>query len=457
MWRRLLFIPPLALGMAVLVLTVANRPAPTRKPPAEEARSVRVLTVTPLPFQPRITGYGTVRPSRVWNAIAQVGGKVIFVHPRLKKGEIIEKGEEIITISPDDYRLAMAQAEAAIRSAEARLEELAVTERNTRELLQLERKALEVAEKDYRRKLELQKSGTVPPATVEQSLKALVAQRKLVQTLENTLRLIPVQRKALQEQLAIDRARLATARLNLERTHIRMPFTGRISMVGVEVEQFAPVGAQLASADSIDAAEIEAQYPLSRLRALISLLDMAPKDIALTPAHIRKLVHTMGLKVNVRLETDGPPVIWEGRFARLSDTFDPRTRTLGIIGVVDDPYGHVTPGQRPPLVKGMFVRMDVLARKVDDAIVIPRLALRQGRVFVADADNRLRLRAVKVKARFGDLLVIDKGLKAGDRVVLSDIVPVLEGQRLQPVEDEAMAQRLRRLAEGKPAGGDEAR
>jgi len=448
MWRRLLFIPPLALGIAVLVLTVANRPAPARKPPAEEARSVRVLTVSPLPFQPRIMGFGTVQPAKVWNAIAQVGGKVIFVHPRLKKGEIIEKGEEIVTISPDDYRLAIAQAEAAIRSAEAKLEELAVTERNTRELLKLEREALKVTEKDYRRKLELQRSGTVPPATVEQTLKALVAQRKLVQTLENTLRLIPVQRKELQEQLATYRAQLATAKLNLERTHIRMPFTGRISKVGVEVEQFAPVGTVLASADSIDAAEIEAQYPLSRMRALISLLGIAPQDITLTPERIRELIRTMGLKVEVRLETDGPPVVWKGRFARLSDTFDPRTRTIGIIGVVDDPYGHVTPGERPPLTKGMFVRMDVLARKVDGALVIPRLALRQGRVFVADADNRLRLRDVKVRARFGDLLVVDSGLKAGDRVILSDIVPALDGQLLKPVEDEAMARRLRRLAAG---------
>jgi RND family efflux transporter MFP subunit len=448
MWRRLLFIPPLALGIAVLMLTVANRPAPARKPPAETVMNVRVLTIRALPFQPRITGYGTVRPDKIWNAVAQVGGKVVFVHPRLKKGEIIEKGEEIITISPEDYRLAIAQAEAAIRGAEAKLEELAVTERNTRELLRLEREALQVTEKDYRRKLSLQKSGTVPPAVVEQALKALVAQRKLVQTLENTLRLIPVQRRELEEQLAAYRAQLATARLNLERTHIRMPFTGRISKVAVEVEQFAPVGMLLASADSINAAEIEAQYPLSRMRALISLLGAAPADITLTPRRIRELIATLGLKVEVRLQTDGPPVVWKGRFARLSDTFDPRTRTIGIIGEVSDPYGHVTPGRRPPLTKGMFVRMDVLSRPVEKALIIPRLALRQGHVYVADAENRLRLRKVKVRARFGDLLVIDKGLSPGERVVLSDIVPALAGQLLAPVEDEAMARRLRRLAAG---------
>jgi len=446
MWRKLLFFPPLALGVAILALTVANRPAPARKPPAEEVRHVRVLTVQPMRVQPRIAGYGSVRPASVWNAVAQVGGKVIRTHPRLKKGEIIEKGEEIIAIDETDYRLALAQAEANLRSLEAKLEELAVSEANTRELLKLERQALEVSERDYQRKRKLQERGTLPPATVEQVYKALLAQRKLVQTLENTLKLIPVQRRELEEQLAAARAQLQTAKTNLERTRIHMPFTGRISKVAVEEEQFAPVGMVLASADDISAAEIEAQYPLMRMRSLISLEGLAPADITLTPKRIRELIAKLGLKVEVRLP-DGEGVVWKGRFARLSDTFDPRTRTVGVIGVVDDPYGHVTPGKRPPLTKGMFVRMDVLARPVEGVIVLPRLALKPGdQVLLADDENRLRLRRVKVRARMGGLVIIADGLKPGERVVLSDVVPALEGQLLAPQEDEQAAKHLARMA-----------
>ncbi len=446
MWRRLLFIPPLAIGIAVLALVVSNRPAPARKPPQEEVRVVRVMQVRPLTLQPRITGYGTVRPARVWNAIAQVGGKVMYTHPDLKKGAIIPAGTEIITIAPDDYRLAIAQAEANIRATEAKLAELDVNERNTRSLLELERQALEVTRKDYERKKALKTRGTIPDTALEQALKALIAQRKLVQSLENTLRLIPVQRRELREQLAILRSQLATARLNLERTHIRMPFTGRISMVGVEVGQFAPVGRQLAAADGIAKAEVEAQYPLQRMRSIMRLVAGQPGNVHLSAQKVRELIERLGLSVEVRLETGGVPVVWKGRFARLSDTFDPKTRTLGVIGEVDDPYSHVSPGKRPPLTKGMFVRMDILTRKVEGVLAIPRAALHQGRVFVVNAENRLEVRPVKVRARMRNLVIIGEGLKAGERIVLTDLVPAMEGQLLKPVPDEKTARMVIREA-----------
>ncbi len=448
MWRKLLFIPPLAVGVAVLAFVVNNRPAPARKAPQEEARVVRVMEVRPLTLKPRITGYGTVRPSRVWNAIAQVGGKVVFTHPNLKKGAIIPAGTEIITIAPDDYRLAVAQAEANIRATEAKLAEMDVTERNTRSLLKLEREALEVTRRDYERKKVLKARGTVAATTLEQALKTYINQRKLVQSLENTLRLLPVQRKELQEQLATYRSQLATAKLNLERTHIRMPFDGRISLVGVEVEQFAPVGKQLAAADDIAKAEIEAQYPLQRMRSIIRLVSGIPSDVTLDARKTRELIDDLGLSVEIRLEEGDVPVVWKGRFARMSDTFDPKTRTVGVIGEVEDPYSHVTPGRKPPLTKGMFVRMDILTREVQNALAIPRAAVHGGKVFVVGDGNRLVVRPVKIVARLRDLVIVGEGLKPGERIILSDLVPVLEGQLLKPVPDEETARMVVREAAG---------
>ena len=451
MLRKLLFIPPLIIGAGVLAYVVKNRPAPERMPPAEEARAVRVIEVRPVTLIPRVRGFGTVRPDRVWSAIAQVSGKVIFVHPRLKKGEIIEAGEEIITIAPDDYKLAVARAESSIRTAQAKLAELEVTRENTRGLLELEKNALGIARKDYERKKVLKEKGTIPATVLEQALRALISQRKLVANLENALRLIPAQKKELNEQLASYRTQLATAKLNLARTHIRMPFRGRISQVAAEVMQFAPAGRQLAAADSIKAAEVEAQYPLSRLRALAALASGHAAVTAPAPERFRALVRELGLSVEIRLN-DGPGgVVWKGRFARMSDTADPKTRTMGVIGVVDDPYAGVAPGAKPPLTKGMFVRMDVLARPVKGALAIPRAAVHGGKVFIATDGNRLAVRPVTVAAGMGDLVVIRSGLKAGEKVVLSDLAPALEGQLLKTSLDERMMRTVAAEAAGSAA------
>jgi hypothetical protein len=45
--------------------------------------------------------------------------------------------------------------------------------------------------------------------------------------------------------------------------------------------------------------------------------------------------------------------------------------------------------------------------------------------------------------------VIVDGLEAGARIVVSDVVPAIEGMLLDPVPDEAAAERLRAQAEGK--------
>ena len=457
MWKRLLFIPPLLLGAAVLALVVANRPAPERQPPAEEAKAVRVLKLEPVKLIPHISGHGTVRPARAWSAIAQVGGKVRWKHPRLKVGEVIAAGEEIIRIDDADYKLAVAQAEAAVRSAEAKLAELDVTEQNTRSLLALEKQALAIAERDYQRKKTLLARGTVPQTVLEQAQRALLSQRKLVATLENTLKLLPAQRQSLKEQLATARNQLETAKLNLARTRISMPFEGRITSVAVEVGQFAPVGKALAAADGIDAAEVETPLPIARLRTLIALVEHDAPPLTFDPQRVHERAKAYGLHVRVVLRDGGRDIVWPGRFDRLSGSIDARTRTIGVVGVVDRPYDNVIPGVRPPLTRGMFVRMDVLAKPLEQALVLPRVALRENdKVFVANGEQRLEIRPVKVKARLGDLVVIEQGLEPGDLVVLSDLAPAIAGQKLLAEEDAKAARQVRALAAGEDAPADKA-
>ena len=69
------------------------------------------------------------------------------------------------------------------------------------------------------------------------------------------------------------------------------------------------------------------------------------------------LREALGLSATVRLPEFS--LGWEARFARMSDTIDPQTRTVGVIVEVDDPYEGVRPGVRPPLVKEMFVEVEI--------------------------------------------------------------------------------------------------
>ena len=120
----------------------------------------------------------------------------------------------------------------------------------------------------------------------------------------------------------------------------------------------------------------------------------------------------------------------------MSDTVDPRTRTVGVIVAVDNPYRQAIAGERPPLVKNMYVEVEVRGRPRPGAVVIPRGALYGREVRIADTENRLRIREVEVDFIQTNFVVVASGLEAGERVVVTDLPFAADGMRLAPVDDE---------------------
>ena len=81
-------------------------------------------------------------------------------------------------------------------------------------------------------------------------------------------------------------------------------------------------------------------------------------------------------------------------------------------------------------------------------IVVPRSSVRAGTVFVVDKDSRLRRRAVSILFSQGDISVIEEGLKQGERIVVSDLVPAVDGMLLEVEVDEALSKRLQAAGAG---------
>ena len=121
--------------------------------------------------------------------------------------------------------------------------------------------------------------------------------------------------------------------------------------------------------------------------------------------------------------------------------------TLGMVVAVNKPYEGVIPGVRPPLLKGMYASVEFLAQP-RDLLVIPRKALHESRVYVVSKQNTLSIRPVQVSYSQGQLVVIKQGLKEGDKIITSDIVPVIEGIKLELIESDALQKEIAALALG---------
>ncbi|MDX1606828.1 MAG: hypothetical protein R3202_11590, partial [Candidatus Competibacterales bacterium] len=150
----------------------------------------------------------------------------------------------------------------------------------------------------------------------------------------------------------------------------------------------------------------------------------------------------------VRLPTLDLPVEWAARVVRLSDAIDPATRTVGVVVAVDEPYRQARPGVRPPLIKGLFVEVELRGAARPDRVVVPAAALHEDRVYLIDADNRLRRQAVDVAFRQPGYALIGAGLSGSERLVVSDVTPAIDGQLLEPVADPDTLAQLRRAATG---------
>jgi len=443
--KKLLFFIPVAAGILLLFTMLSNEKEPSRPEIAEQPHTVHVVAAEAMTIIPRVTGYGYVQPTETWEALPEVSGKIVEIHPELEKGAFIAKGDLLVRMDPQSYGFAESRGLASVMSVDAQLEELAQQKTNTQKLLNIERQKLKLTEQELERNKKLYEKGVISPSDLEQEEKNLLIQQTSVDNLVNILQLIPSQEIALQARKNSDVSSLSELRLDIEKTVIRAPFNCRISEVNIELNQFAPAGTMLVKAVNISKVEIPVQLSPTEFSNLLS-----PKVGELSPLvatklsmdSIRKLI---GISATVRVPLFNKKAEWEGTFMRTSDSIDLDTGAITVYVAVDQPYEKVIPSERPPLVPNLYTEVELSGSPRDNRFVIPFQAIHNGVVHLVDAENRLKKQEVTVEMVMGDMAVIHSGLLANTKVVTTDLVPAIDGMLLEPVVNEELSARINNL------------
>jgi len=442
--KRWIFFLPVIAAVIIFLLLKQSSPEPKQRTAEEMTTAVRTITITEHSVSPTAIGYGTVRPVSTWEAIAQVEGIIIEKNPAFNKGAIIEKGQLLFQIDPVDYELNISQIEADILATKAQLEEIDTRKENTHASLEIEKKSLQLTKNELKRLKNLLQKKSVSYSDFESQERNMLAQQQNVLAQKNSLKLIPAQRALLEAQLQQKQSQLKRAQRDLHNTKIVMPFTGRISADNVEQSQYVRIGENLITADALDKAEIEVQIPIRYFRGLLR----SEKSVNLLDPKMHQLDKKLKIKAMVVLKEGGISTRWKARFARLSDTLDPKTRTIGVIVEVADPYGDVTPGSRPPLIKGFFVEVHLLGATRPNSLLVPRSALHNKRLYRLNKQNRLEIIDVQVSLYQPEFAIVSSSshsLAAGDTIIISDLSPAIEGMLLSAQQDKETEQRLNTL------------
>ncbi|MCP3940883.1 MAG: hypothetical protein GY710_05300 [Desulfobacteraceae bacterium] len=444
--KKLVIILPILCGIGLFAIMKYTKQAPVRPGNKERVQIVRVISLEKTQVIPRTTGYGYVKPDHTWEAIPEVSGKIVFMNPNLKKGHFVKKGELLFKIDTTTYGLAEKRGEADLMNVDAQLRELAQTQKNTRRLLSIEKKSMASAAQELKRKQELFNKEYISASDLEKEERNFLSHQTAVNNLQNTLDLIPSQKKSLQALKKSGESTMTQRRLDVAKTEVFAPFNGRLSAVNIELHQFATAGTILVQAESIDRVEIPVQLTPDKFFRLIPKKQIPFLTDITDMESIRKAI---AIKAKVRLPLgESRQIEWEGQFSRTSESMDLKTGALTVYITVDNPYKNVLPGVRPPLVTNMYVTVKLLGQPIPDRFIIPRSAVHEGKIYLCTKENKLEIRPIKIDFQMEDITVVATGVEPGQILVLTDLIPAVEGMRLKPIQADDTTRQLQHMALG---------
>jgi len=362
----------LACVMAAGLLSCSKKAASTSAPPIPE---VAVMTVTAQTIVDEPEFIGQTESTRPVEIRPQVTG--IIKEKFFTEGRDIKKGDRLYQIDPVPFQAAFLSAKANVAQTEARLVQ---------------------AKQNLER---------VKPLLAEQA----VSQKDVDDAVAEEL--------AAEAALASAKAQLVKAQFDLDNTLITAPISGMIERTRVYegrlvsaqtdlltiIDQVDPMYVTVSAPETYllkrvrELAEKKVQRPdLYKLRGVITFVDgtMYPHEGVLDFAD-----------VVYRVETGSR----QGRF--------------------------VFPNPERVLLPGQYVTLRVKGYTRKDAILMPQRAIQQGPtgsiVYVVGDGDKVQIRDVQATSWQGNQWLIEKGLLAGERVVVDGLQRIMPGAPVKPV------------------------
>ena len=373
-------LPLVMLGLAVAVVLSAcsysNATVETEgNAPKAPLQVVDVLELEPQSLTLSTELSGRISPFTIAEVRPQVDG--IVLKREFQEGADIAKGEVLYRIDPAIYEAELASAKASLAQARANLK--AAKSKATRYKNLLSSKAVSQQEYDDADALYKQAVATV----------------------------------------SLAKARLQRAEIDLNYTEVKSPIDGRVGRSSVTQGALvtANQSASLATVQQLDPVYVDltqSSVELLRLRQQIA-------------AGSHQLDSAEGIEVRLELE-DGTIYPHLGKLAFSEVSVDESTGSVTLRAVVPNPDQWLLPG--------MFIRAKVDTAAVDDALMLPPLAVSrtakgEPSVLVVSEENRVQLRILSQAQMLNGQWLIDGGVAAGDRVIVGGLQKVFPGMPVQ--------------------------
>jgi HlyD family secretion protein len=211
-------------GLALVVIASAGGYAWWSR--RSTAPSVTVEAIRMRDLEAVVSASGKIQPKRFVNISADTSGRVVDL--AVNEGDRVVLGQFLMQIDPRTLRTRVESGQAALRGAEAALEQ-------ARQGVETGRVQLNVAQQNLQRQQELWKKQLTPREMLERAENDFKIAQSALAEREKQVR-------AQEVRLGQDRAQLASAQFDLSRVRIESPISGIVTRRNIQEGETAVVG-----------------------------------------------------------------------------------------------------------------------------------------------------------------------------------------------------------------------
>ena len=353
---------------------------------------IAAATQTDVPIQ--VKSIGNVESISAVAVHSQVEGTLLAVH--FTPGQEVKQGDPLFTIDPRPLQALLAQASANLAKAVAAVDQ-------GKQVLARDQAAATNARTIMRRDATLIENGVISREEYDNAVAASQAADATVRADQSAVDSLNAAAKA-------EQANVRNAQVQLGYATIRAPIAGKTGNLVVT------------TGNLVRANDTTPMVTITQSSPIYVTFTVAEPDFL----RIRDYASKAGFRTEVSIPGSSQPA-QQGRLSLIDNTVDTSTGTIRLKATFENADRS--------LYAGMFANVVLTLGTEQQAVVIPAQAVQIGQdnsfVYAVKPDMTVEVRNVKTGPSYNEMVVIEDGLKPGDKVVTDGQLRLVPGAMVQ--------------------------
>lgn len=381
---------------AVLLSECAKKEPPPSGPPP--AMPVTVVEVRPTDVP--VTGEWVGTLDGYVNAQIQPQASGYLIKQDYKEGAQVSKGQVLFEIDPRPFQAALEQAQGQLDQAKGQLQQAEAQ--------------LRLAEINVNRDTPLAAAHAIAQSQLDTEIQTKTQDEAVVQSARASI--------------SAAEGTVANAKLNLGFTEVRSLITGVAGQAATQVGNLVSTQSVLTSVSQLDPIKVYFSISDSEYLNLTQRVRRGGGDL---------LRNSSSVPLTLTL-ANGDAYPHKGHIDFVDRQMNPQTGAIRIAAIFPNPGNVLRPGQ--------FGRVKAETEIHHGGLLVPQVAIQeiQGiqQVYLAGSDGKAHLTTVTLGPQIGTNWLAEKGVSAGDKVIVDNLQKLHDGAPVSPHEGPGVAATL---------------